>query len=513
MNDDEKGNKLLLVALLAIGAIPRAVLAFLPIKTLLQYVIPDDSYYYFQLATNIGRGLGPTVDGVNLTNGFHPLWAYAITPVFLLKGINPDLPVRLSMLLGGVLDVAAAYFIYRTIRLITSSRGGAYLGAACYLTAPLGVLHSVNGMETAAKLFFVALATWQLARILHYDLWDIINILGLGALCGLMNLARSDTIPYTLAILFLLTYFLFRLKKPGLIAAYVAPVVILAAPWVIWNYATFGTVVQVSAVAMPYATKVKAGGPGGLNLVKGAGGVVRYFGGFTHFSPFFGLTLVVVGLAWGLSVGRDAIAKRGFWGVLTLTAAAFATFVTDVVGRGFVRDWYFAEFAVVAALSVGVAGGLFPLAAKRRPILLVGIFLLWLAASVPGAAKRALSPDHEWQPEMRHGAEWINAHPGVKVAAFNAGIVSYYADNRVTGIDGNVNNAAFDAIKRRRLYEYVVDRDIRYIVDYDRPIYYTYKKSWPEEKLRFVKLEADLDDPELDYTGATFGAYRVYRDR
>jgi hypothetical protein len=513
MIDDAKEKKLPLAALLLIGAVPRAALAFLPIRTLLQYVIPDDSYYYFQLATNIGRGLGPTVDGVNLTNGFHPLWAYAITPIFLLKGIDPDLPVRLSMLCGGALDVAAAYFIYRTVRLLSSSRGGAYLGAACYLAAPMGLLHSVNGEVTALTLFLISLATWQLARVLRNGLWDLKNILALGAFCGLMNLSRSDTIPYTLAVLVLLAYFLIRSKKPGLIAAFAAPLVVLAAPWVIWNYATFGTVVQVSAVAMPYATKVKSGAPGGFNLVRSYGGVVRHFGGFTHFSPFSGLTLVAVGLAWGLSAGRDAATRRGFWAVLALTAGAFATFVANVVGRGFFRDWYFSEFAVVGALSVAVAAALYPLTSKRRTVVLLAIFVLWLAAGVPYAANRIVTPSHEWQPEMRRGAEWINAHPDLKVASFNGGILSYYADNRVTVVDGNVNNAAFEAIKKRRLYEYLVEQDIDYVVDYNRPIFGIYESSWPPEKLRFVKLEVDLDDPKLDYTGAKFGVYRVHRDR
>jgi hypothetical protein len=507
------GNKLPLAAVLALGAIPRVALAFLPMKTLLQYVLPDDSYYYFQIATNLSRGLGPTIDGVNLTNGFHPLWAYAITPIFLLKGIDPDLPVRLCMLAGGALDVAAAYFIYRTVRLLSSSRGGALLGAACYLVAPLGVLHSVNGLETAPKLFFVALTTWQLARLLHLNSWRVKDLLALGAFCGLMNLARSDTVPYTLAILLLLTYFLLRQRKPLLLAGFVGPVAALAAPWLIWNAATFGTVVQVSAVAMPYVMKAKTAGSATLDLILGLGAVVRKFGGFTHFSPFSGLTLVAVGLAWGLLVRSNAGAKKDHWAVLAPTGAAFATFVADIAGRGFSRDWYFSEFAVVAALSIGVAAALYPVAAKRKGLLFLGVFLLWFVGGVPYAVNRAVLPSYEWQPEMRRGAEWINAHPGAKVGAFNAGIMSYYADNRVTGIDGNVNNAAFDALQRRRLYRYVVDHDIAYIVDYDRPVYHMYKKFWPPDKLPFIKLEAELDDPELDYTGATFGVYRVYRDR
>ena len=34
----------------------------------------DDAFYYFKTASNIANGLGPTFDGENLTNGYHPLW-------------------------------------------------------------------------------------------------------------------------------------------------------------------------------------------------------------------------------------------------------------------------------------------------------------------------------------------------------------------------------------------------------------------------------------------------------
>ena len=44
----------------------------------------DDSFYAFQIARNIAGGHGPTFDGVNLTNGFQPLYVAMLVPVFVL---------------------------------------------------------------------------------------------------------------------------------------------------------------------------------------------------------------------------------------------------------------------------------------------------------------------------------------------------------------------------------------------------------------------------------------------
>lgn len=43
-----------------------------PAMTLARF-FHDDSFYYIKTAYNISRGLGPTFDGINLTNGYHPL--------------------------------------------------------------------------------------------------------------------------------------------------------------------------------------------------------------------------------------------------------------------------------------------------------------------------------------------------------------------------------------------------------------------------------------------------------
>lgn len=42
----------------------------------------DDSYFYFQVASNFAHGLGSTFNGLMLTNGYHPLWMLVCAAVF-----------------------------------------------------------------------------------------------------------------------------------------------------------------------------------------------------------------------------------------------------------------------------------------------------------------------------------------------------------------------------------------------------------------------------------------------
>jgi hypothetical protein len=47
----------------------------LPLAAYVQDINVDDSFYYYSIARNFSHGLFSTVDGFNLTNGYHPLWA------------------------------------------------------------------------------------------------------------------------------------------------------------------------------------------------------------------------------------------------------------------------------------------------------------------------------------------------------------------------------------------------------------------------------------------------------
>ena len=73
---------------------------------LLIHTLPDDAFIYFVIARNLAAGRGATFDGLQPTNGFHPLWALRLVP-FFGGGLRGDLRVHVALTAGAVCDVAA----------------------------------------------------------------------------------------------------------------------------------------------------------------------------------------------------------------------------------------------------------------------------------------------------------------------------------------------------------------------------------------------------------------------
>jgi hypothetical protein len=94
--------------LLLFGFLVRFVLAWLPEKYLF-YLVSDDAYYYFAIARNlVTRGI-LSADGITLTNGFHPLWLFVITPVFALFKSYHWLAIHFALTFSAVFDTARGF--------------------------------------------------------------------------------------------------------------------------------------------------------------------------------------------------------------------------------------------------------------------------------------------------------------------------------------------------------------------------------------------------------------------
>ena len=117
-----------LILLLAAGFLVRFVLAWLPEKYLF-YLISDDAYYYFSVARNLGTRGMLSADGITLTNGFHPLWLFLITPIFFFFKSDPWLPVHLTVTLSALFDTAAGFLIYKVLEKLGRPKLGFWAAA------------------------------------------------------------------------------------------------------------------------------------------------------------------------------------------------------------------------------------------------------------------------------------------------------------------------------------------------------------------------------------------------
>ncbi|HSA99610.1 MAG TPA: hypothetical protein VLE49_03090, partial [Anaerolineales bacterium] len=125
----------------------------------------DDAYYYFKVAQNISEGHGSTFDGINPTNGYHPLWMLICIPIFALARFDLILPLRVLLLVMSGLSVATGILLYRLVGRIFAPAIGAM--AALFWVFSRDVLNTVyqNGLESGIAAFFIVLLVYKL-----YDL-------------------------------------------------------------------------------------------------------------------------------------------------------------------------------------------------------------------------------------------------------------------------------------------------------------------------------------------------------
>ena len=113
-----------------------------------EWFIRDDAYYYFKVAQNISEGHGSTLDGINLSNGYHPLWMLVCIPIFSLARFDLILPLRVLVFVSGGISAWTGVLLFRLVKR-TLSAPAAVL-AACYWVFDYAIHYNVTmfGLET-----------------------------------------------------------------------------------------------------------------------------------------------------------------------------------------------------------------------------------------------------------------------------------------------------------------------------------------------------------------------------
>lgn len=125
----------------------------------------DDAYYYFKVAQNISEGHGSTFDGINRTNGYHPLWMLVCVPIFALARFDLILPLRILLLVMSGLSVATAILLYRLIGRIFMPAIGALVALFWVFHRDVLLVLYQNGLESGIAAFFIVLLAYKLYEL------------------------------------------------------------------------------------------------------------------------------------------------------------------------------------------------------------------------------------------------------------------------------------------------------------------------------------------------------------
>jgi hypothetical protein len=495
------------VALVAAGLALRLTMAWLPVRHMVAHTLPDDAFIYFVIARHLAAGLGATFDGVTPTNGFHPLWALALTPIF---GAQPqgDLPVHLALTLSAICDTAAGalagWVAWRSVA-VQFRPQATVIATALYLFNPRAIVESVNGLETGLAMLALAacVAAWQVAR----ESLTTRRAVVFGALAGLTVLARSDlgVIVAVLGLdLFIRPMFVDtprrQVLRNGVIAGIAA--VVTVAPWFIWSQLRLGTIAQSSGVAIPslIAYTIQNSDPAMLwnsLLFPIINASVRN----TIIYP--GPAVIVFAVSAILNLRHSNSNSNYLW---LPVAGALIIVVIHTVVRWYPRGWYFVPLAWGTALVVGPASatGFATALGKRLAVWIwIGVGVVVIAQMI----KTINEPGPKWQADMVAGAEWLaaNTSPDDTVGAFNAGIYAYYSRRRVINLDGLVDWGAIEARREKRLLDYFASRGGTLLIDHHDYIWNSFSPFFGERSLELVA--------ELPVADTTYGPIVVYRVR
>ncbi|OGO18443.1 MAG: hypothetical protein A2Z14_03605 [Chloroflexi bacterium RBG_16_48_8] len=504
LNFETKWGRFGLVFLLVIGFALRLFVAWQPVPVLLEKNLPDDSYYYFLIAKNTAQLGNVSVDGINQTNGFHPLWALFLIPIFGSSSMPNDLHIHLALTLGGLLDVIAIWAISQITKKLGKDESFAILAGCLYAFNPFVVLQATNGLETSLAmatlmLFWLRFLYWLEGRSTKWK--DV----GIGLLTGLVLLARSDNafflgFAFLTALLHLgVKEFIRRAVILGLV------VIIVVGPWMIWGKISVGSWIQESGLAVPYAIRERFAAGGGStfsDLLSEAFQNLLYKAFWLHGDPT-GLPFIIGLVIWPLIIlglikrWREEDSHQEKLLLIPFIFGCGAMILFHAGLRWYARPWYFVPTAALFSISFSILL-LRRIQWNRLSFLLTALLMGYFTLSGYVLWGPGLYP---WQRDMYASALWIreNIQSDEVVGSFNSGIYAYYSNHRVVNLDGVANHQAYQAIKDSNILKYLQENGITKLVDYDHAIRNEYAlfmgPGYPADLEEIAVLGGDIQHP------------------
>lgn len=439
----------------------------------------DDGFYYPRLAQKIMAGGVCTYDGVTVTNGFHPLWLLVLLPVYALihdpwlalRGVYAVILIvqlaslgllaliarRTRMTASGI--AAAVFIIFLNIRSFTVFFS--FLESPLVLFTLLGYLAFCCGTDDRRferpKQAFIA-----------------------GLLMGVCFLARLDGFLLPAAYGTVLLIRLLRRRSSWRTfffsaGASAAGCLLLAVPYLIWNWTVFGHLQTVSAWQKtasfsPVASWKLISGWCFYQFIPR----VQHILGLNSVHPVLLLSILLFAgmlAAVYLLTGarrRRLIEKLSFCPEFLLFAGMHAVFIILAAPQDAAASaWYWVPEIALAALVAGA--GLSELRNKGAsavvlPVIVLTGIQLWI---YPAMVQRKTMSWAKLE-VARVLREKMPAE--ARGAMFDSGMVSYFSQRDFTGLNGLIGDFQHAALIREKKYAAVLERNNVSFLVLDTPL-------------------------------------------
>ena len=496
--------------------ISHVYVASLPVNSLLNWFHTDDAFYYYKTAANIAHGFGSTFDRIGQTNGYHPLWMVICIPIFSLSKLNLILPLRLIVIVQGILNIATGILLFRTLKRALSNWLAASLTFFWVLMPLIYNITMVGGLETGINAFFLILLLNRMVILEEkQELND--NFLKEAFILGIISsftiLSRLDNI-FLVGIISI--WILWKvwgtisknnaIKKPRssfikFVLSYSVPLIILMGFYISWNIIYFGH-------PMPISGKVKIWWGVLENTVYGIKPPKSWYkkmhliflepngpwGFFVKAKEWFYLVLKSIHLGWLSRLRWIIVMGVGLVTLLwkhigkRIKAVVFIPFLIGVLlHSGYYpiveyvgyRDWYWISEMLIALIFIGILLDslyvkVFPSELQSKNLILFSILSVPLISIITYqhfnhlTSRYPLFRQSEEQPHFYlDRARWLteNTQDDARIGAAGSGALGYFiSDRTIIPLDGLINSFEyFESIKQGEGVDYLSEIGMDYV--------------------------------------------------
>lgn len=431
-------------------------------------VVPDDAFYYIQLAQHHLQEGGWHFDGQTSTTGFHLLYAYFLVFIMTLTHVTswPALYLMVGLCSATAIAVAA-YFSLKSSEILFGFQSS-FWSLIPYLTIAV-LLQSNMMMDSWLVIFFASLGFYYFLSQHKHSFFNHVFLIFLGFLG---SLSRSDfgLFPGILSLVFLISFNSSRAQeiKRSFLWLFGATLGLCA----VWlnSYFISGHFTQASAQTKFYWSSLMGHDIQiSWQFIKSI--VVPHGIDPNLSSRFWKISfLICFSCLW---FSRQFV-KENRSAYLIAIAALLTLGGYTVIYRynsAALQIWYVANYVTPLCIMAAAFGSLISKSFERFPIFKKCSFIpLFYALAIyfPVALKHVLYVPWVHQAGMMYaGLHLKDMKTEAKFAAWNAGIISYFSGLNVMNLDGLVNDEILPYIKEERLLDYIQEKHIHYLVDYE----------------------------------------------
>lgn len=451
----------------------------------------DDCWFYNVIARNIVLRGQQSFSGIFPTNGVHPLWLYLLTGYsYLVAQLDASwleqeayaVPLSAMLALWGAWNL---------------SRVADKLGLPRVLVAgmPLAFVMGFGMLYSEAHVFLAMLA-WLIRVTVEHQIDGNRQGVLVGLLVGLVFLARLDAMFFACAYGL---WYLANTRRLRSVVGFAIPALLLVVPYLVANWALFGSAMPISGWMKSTFPNVSIRGPYWAGLSS------TLFG----YNICFGVTPLLVALVVLIRARRFSLKTNHFFWVLWIGTAAQFAYIALFTRSHTGWYWYYVLPVVLGGLGAGIAwrelgpslvgrSGRAIWASRGSALASACLVMVFAAVVVKGRWGRGM----ERSPETRRTLNFIQKHDlhnRVMLVSDWPGYAAFKSDNYFVAADMLTMN--------RPLYEEMrASPDaLQFLLEYcrgqGRPVEYVIYSGnrWlvPSQDLRAVVLYDPHRSPAL----------------